>query len=245
MVQKNKAKTVVKNPNRSRAAGYKAHFSGIKAIGFDFDGTLIMSEDKKAVEFENVFTEKFNISNGVAAAYNTLAGSGMNRKEKVKVLFATFLHRKPTVQELKIVENHFGQHYQNSLKTCPLFQCSNLIKELKKQVKYLFLLSLENKREVTKIAKHCGVASYFNEILGGPKSKIENLSHVLRKHKLRPDEVIYVGDAHSDVVASRKMKVKVILLGKKHIYEKLKEDLQADFVFSSLCDLPKDINHFS
>lgn len=217
--------------------------TAVKAIGFDFDGTLIMSEEKKAAEFEKVFREKFHTSNGVAAAYKKLAGAGQNRQEKVKALFQKILHRQPTLKELKIVEDHFGQHYKNSLRTCPLFQCNNLIKELKKQVHYLFLLSLENKKEVTAIAKHCNVSKYFDEILGGPRSKVENLQHVLTKHKLKPEEVIYVGDAHSDVIASRKMKVKVILLGKKHVYEKLKEDLEADFVFSSLCDLPKDFNN--
>ena len=75
--------------------------------------------------------------------------------------------------------------------------------------------------------------------------KTENLRHILKKHHLKPSEVLYIGDAHSDVIASRKMKVKVILLGKQHTFEKLKDDLEADFRFSNLCELPhilKDIN---
>ncbi len=96
---------------------------------------------------------------------------------------------------------------------------------------------------MVKIAEHCGVAKYFDEILGGPKSKVENLKHILKEHQLQPSEVLYVGDAHSDVIASRKLKIKVVLLGRKHTYEKLKEDLEADFVFSSLCELPASIFH--
>ena len=103
----------------------------------------------------------------------------------------------------------------------------------------MFLLSLENKKEVKAIAKHCGVARYFNEILGGPKSKIENFIHILKKHNIKPREALYVGDSHGDVKAAKQMKIKIILLGKKHLSKKLKEDLQADYVVSDLCQISK------
>lgn len=211
----------------------------IKAIGFDFDGTLVVSEDMKAKEMAKVFQEKFAVKKGVVSAYKKLLG--MNRHEKVVKLFDLFVKRKPNWKELKVVEEHFGKHYERSLRVCPLFQCTNVIKELRKQVDFLFLLSLENKTEVKRVLKRCKLAKYFNEILGGPKTKIENFKHVLKKHHLKPSEVIYIGDSHSDVIASKNLGMKVVLLGKKHVFEKLKEDLQADFVFSSLCELPHQI----
>ena len=212
--------------------------NNIKAVGFDFDGTLIMSEEQKAIEMEKVFREKFKIQNGVKTAYQRLSGKALSREEKVKALFRLLLDRKPTPKELNIITEHFGKHYERSLRTCPLFQCTNIIKELRKQVDFIFLLSLEDKKEVKSIADHCGLGKYFDEILGGPASKVENLKHVLKKHKLQPQEVLYIGDAHTDIIASKEVKVRTILLGKKHMYEKLKEDLEADFRFSNLCDVP-------
>ncbi len=211
----------------------------IKAIGFDFDGTLIMSEEQKAKAMIDIFRESFNTKKGIAKAYQKASLHGLNRQQKINFIFHNLFHRQPTKKEFATITNQFSQRYQQSMNTCPLFQCSNMIKELRRQVKFIFLLSLENKREVKKIAKHCGVAKYFDEILGGPKSKVQNLQHILRKHTLKSTEVIYIGDAHSDVIASKKLKIKVVLLGKKHTYEKLKEDLEADFRFSSLCDLPR------
>lgn len=213
----------------------------IRAVGFDFDGTLIMSEEQKAKQMAAVFREKFDLKKGVERAYHQLSGRALNREEKVKALVKQLLHRKPTKKELNGVKEHFGKHYQQSLRTCPLFQCTNILKELKKQVDFIFLLSLEEGREVKNIVEHCGLAKYFDEILGGPKPKVENLKHVLKKHKLKQQEVIYVGDAHSDVMSSRKIGVKTILLGKKHLYEKLKEDLEADFRFSNLCEVPEGV----
>ena len=213
----------------------------IKAIGFDFDGTLIMSEDKKSGEMASVFNEKFGITKGVKKAYEKLVGTGKNRNQKVDYLFKQFMKRKPTKKELQDISNHFGDHYAQDMGKCPLFQCTNIIKELKEQVDFMFLLSLENKKEVKLVAQQCGVAQYFDSILGGPTSKVENLQEVITKHTFKPQEILYIGDSHSDVVASKKLKMKVILLGKKHTYEKLKEDLKADFVFSSLCEIPHSI----
>ncbi len=209
----------------------------IKAIGFDFDGTLIKSEEQKAKEMAKVFKEKFGSSEGVEKAYIQFEGKARNRRDKIILLCRNLFKRNPTRKELQSLKKHFGEHYTQGLRTCPLFECTNLLKELKKQVKFLFLLSLEERREVAKVAKHCGVAKYFDEILGGPRGKAEHFLHVIKKHHIKPSEVIYIGDSHSDVTASKKAGIKVVLLGKKHTYERLKQDLEADFRFSSLCDV--------
>ena len=216
----------------------------IKAVGFDFDGTLVLSEEKKAREMAKVFREKFRVQRGVPTAYRKVAGTGKNRQEKVTLLFRQFLRRKPTRQELRAMDEHFGFHYEQSLHRCPLMQCTNVLGELKKQVEFLFLLSLENKREVHRIAEHCGLGKYFAEILGGPKSKQENLLHVVKKHQLKPQEVLYVGDSAGDILAAKKVGVKVVVLQKNFRYRELLKKLGADFTFSSLCALPKRVEEF-
>ncbi len=205
----------------------------MKVIGFDFDGTLIMSEDRKKEAMVAVFNEKFGVSKGVGKEYALL--HGMNRNAKVEKLFEKFLGRKVMKKELKIVADHFGEHYIQNVNTCPLLECADVLKKIK--VDFMFLLSLENQKEVKKIAKHCGIAMYFDEILGGPRGKLENFKHVLKDHKVKPSEVLYVGDAHSDVVVAKKLGVKVAIIGKKHLLK----DENADFVIKNLCELEKII----
>lgn len=217
----------------------------IRAVGFDFDGTLIMSEEKKIAEITTVFREKFKITKGVVAAYKNLSNKALNRAQKIEAMCLKLLKRKPTLKEQQDIAQDFGKHYEQSLRTCPLFQCTNIIKELKKQVNFIFLLSLEDAKEVKQIASHCGLAKYFDEILGGPNSKVDNLKHILKKHHLKPQEVVYIADATSDIVASKKVKVKVVLIQKRFSYKKLRESLEADFAFSSLCDLPITIDKYS
>ena len=216
----------------------------IKAVGFDFDGTLIMSEELKALQFVRIFKERFNVEKGVLSCYKRISRKGINREEKIRLLFEHFLKRKPTSSELKELDDEFGRYYEQSLKTCPLFQCTNIIRDLKKQVDFLFLLSLENKREVERLVRHCGLSIYFDEILGGPTAKVDNLKYVLAKHHLKASEVLYIGDSTSDIIASRKVKVKVVLIQKKFSYHQLLETLETDFVFSSLCEVPTMIEKF-
>lgn len=213
----------------------------IRAVGFDFDGTLIMSEEVKAKEFAKVFLEKFHVRLGVERAYTQISKEGKSRDAKTRALFRRFLKREPTVRELRVIHQHFSEHYKRSLRTCPLFACTNIIKELKKQVDFLFLLSLEEKKDVVMLLKHCGLYSYFDEVLGGPANKVENLRHVLQKHHVKPSEVMYIGDKTSDVIASRKVHVKMVLVNNKFNYEYIHQKLRADFKFSSLCDVPIDI----
>ncbi|MBI2662772.1 HAD family hydrolase [Candidatus Woesearchaeota archaeon] len=207
----------------------------VKAAGFDFDGTLVVSDALKERLYQDIFKENY----GVMVYYKE--GKARSREEKIRYFFDTFVKRKPTVREVERISREFGRRYENSLRTCPLFQCTNMVKELRKQVKFTFLLSLENKREVVTLLKHCGLVKYFDEVLGGPKSKVENFRHVLRKHHLKSREVVYVGNSDSDVLSSKTVKVKSVLIKKRFSYNDLRKKLQADFVFSSLCDVPAGI----
>ncbi len=217
----------------------------IQAVGFDFDGTLILSEKIKAQAFAKIFHDLYNINHGLEPFYQKISKEGISRQEKITQLMHHFLKRPPTKKEIKNINQLFTQFYETSLRTCPLFACTNILSELKKKVNFLFLLSLEEKSDVLQILKHCGLHRYFNEVLGGPASKVDNLKHIIKKHHLNPSQIIYVGDKTSDIIACKKVKIKVVLLQKRFNYHTLRETLAADFVFSSLCDLPLDINKYS
>lgn len=209
----------------------------IKAIGFDFDDTLIVAEKEKSKIFEEVFYRKYKIKKGVKQAYESLLGKA-NREEKIKKIIKKILKRNPTKKEVKEFSYAFGKGYEFKLSFCPLVQCINVLKELKKQTTFMFLLSLENRKEVMSVAKHCGIAKYFGEILGGPKSKIENLKHVLEKHHVKPEETIYIGDSKGDIIYAKKLKIKTIGLQRNFLYRQFLKKLGADFTFSNLCEIP-------
>lgn len=209
----------------------------IKAVGFDFDDTLIVSEKEKSTIFEEVFYRRYGIKKGIKRAYEGLRGKA-GREEKIRVIIRKLLKREPTSKEVREVSYAFGKGYEFKLAHCPLIECTNMLKELKEQVKFTFLLSLENKKEVVNIARHCNIAKYFDEILGGPKPKTENLRHVLENHHLNPEETIYVGDSEGDIMKSKQLDIIPIGISRKFKYRKLLKELGAYFTFSSVCEIP-------
>ncbi|MFC2169725.1 HAD family hydrolase [Acidobacteriota bacterium] len=215
----------------------------IYAVGFDFDDTLILSEREKSGIYEEIFFRKYGCKKGVKEAYNRLRGKA-NRTEKIKYIVNQLLEKEPEENEVEELSGMFSREYESKLSHCPLVQCANILKELKKQVKFMFLLSLENKKEVEDVAAHCGVAQYFDEILGGPASKIENFKHVCDKHHINPEEIVYIGDSEGDVIKSKKLNIKAVGIQRDFSYRELLKKLGADFTFSSLCDVPyKHLTH--
>ncbi len=173
----------------------------ITSIGFDFDDTLVFSETTKERIFADIFAKEYGIEEGVIPAYRSLRGKA-NREEKIDRLIRELLEREPAHSEVEKISTAFGEQYKTRLATCPVADCVDVIKELKKYVNLLFLLSLENTNEVLSVAEHCGIAPYFDVILGGPKSKRENFEKLIREYPVRPSETLYIGDSKQDVIIS-------------------------------------------
>lgn len=209
----------------------------IKAVGFDFDNTLIMSEKEKLNLIEEIFASKYNIKKGVKLAYKNLMGKA-NNEEKLRMLIRKFLKREPSEREIRELHYTFKKGYEYKLSSCPLVLCINILKELQDQVDFMFLLSLEDKDIVKDVARHCGIAKYFDEILGGPKSKVENFKYIIENKKIKPDEIIYIGDSKEDIIKSKMLKIKAFGIQQNSYQREILKRLGADFTFSNFCQLP-------
>jgi len=211
----------------------------IKAVGFDFDDTLVMSEKEKENIFTEIFTAKYGIKKDVRKGYQSLRGNA-NRREKIELIIKKLVGRKPSKKEVNEFYSAFSAGYRYKMFLCPLVQCTNILKEVKKQTEFMFLLSLEEKRDVVASARKCGLDAYFDEILGGPKPKAENFKHIVKKHGFKPDEVIYIGDSKGDIITAKKMGFRAIGIQKNTTSQNLLKQLGADFTFSKLCYLQLD-----
>ncbi len=181
----------------------------IHAIGFDFDNTLIISDKRKATLVADIFKHKYGITRGVKSAYQELKGT-LNREQKLRILVKKFTGKEPTRREIQTLNYEFNKGYEYTLSSCPLVHGIGVLKELRKKTKFMFLLSLENKKEVALVAKHCGLDKYFDEILGGPKSKHDNFLHILKKHKIKAENALYIGDSVTDVQKAKELTIPVI-----------------------------------
>jgi beta-phosphoglucomutase-like phosphatase (HAD superfamily) len=208
----------------------------IRAIGFDFDDTLIISEREKEKVIVEIFEHTYGITRGVKAAYTRLRGK-MNRDQKLLTLVRELVNKEPTKKELKDLDYAYSKGYEFNLSSCPIIHCVSLLKQLRKKVDFMFLLSLENKREVEAVAKHCGVDKYFDEILGGPKSKMQNFDHLIKKHKVDPAHAIYVGDSAADVKKATKLGFRMYAVNPSKTKRAQLKKLGAQKTTADLCDI--------
>jgi len=181
----------------------------MKVIGFDFDGTLILSEDIKANLFDEIFREHYGLKS-VKKFYPSLRG--ISRKDKIKKVFSHFLARSPSSRELHNIDFAFSKGYEYRMSTCPLVKCVSALKVIRKKFDFMFMLSLENQREVRELASHCGLNRYFDVILGGPKSKEQNLRFLMRKRKFHAKQALYVGDSKSDLALAKKLGMRSLIV---------------------------------
>lgn len=215
----------------------------IKSIGFDFDGTLIDSEKYKLEIIKEIFYKKYGITKGVVPAYKSLLGKA-NRKGKLRILIRKFLNREPQNKEIKELNHAFSKGYEYKLSHCPLAKCTEMLEKIKNKVSFMFLLTLEEKDVVEKIMRHCGISKYFDVILGGPKSKINNFNYLCKKYKIKPEETLYIGDSKGDIINSKKLKFNFMGINSKKFERMMLNKLGADFTFSDLCEIPiKHITH--
>jgi len=213
----------------------------IDAIGFDFDDTLFVSETDKARIIAKIFKQCCSATSGVNAEYRKLVGTGIAVEKKLKMIFRKFVHRIPKKKELAMVRKMYDYEYSKSLLSCKLMQCSNIIRDLRKQIKVLFIVTLNPAKEVIPALKHCGMLKYFDEVCGGPKTKVQNFRGILKKYKLNANNVVFIGDSNGDLRSAKKAKIHFIGLTKSNARRQLMRKLGAHFTFSSLCDIPPEL----
>lgn len=67
----------------------------IRAVGFDFDDTLILSEEDNAGIYEEIFQKKYGLTTGVGDHYRKLVGKA-SREEKLRTRVEALTGEKPT-----------------------------------------------------------------------------------------------------------------------------------------------------
>lgn len=213
----------------------------IKAAGFDFDGTLFLTEDDKARIAENSLAF-IHPAKGAAKDYAGMAGMKLSRKQKLEVLFRKYCG-KPNRKIMRSLMNVFDIQYKNRLAVCPLVQCVDVLKTIKKQVGIVFLVSLTEKKIVVEALKHCGLYKYFTQVYCGG-DKTVHFKGIMKQKNLLPEEVLYIGDAESDILASRNAGIHFVGITKKSGRSKLLRQLGAHKVIRSLCEFPGSIREW-
>ena len=198
-----------------------------KFVVFDFDGTLVDSREV-AVKIYNQLAEKYNTKK--MESIERLRGLPLLKR--FEVLDIPFY-------KLPFLAADFTKQYKHSINIIAMV-CGmrEVLIELKRRGYQLAIVSSNSESNIRDYFKRNNldvietVVSSVN-VLG----KHKDIKKLLALHKLKPSEVIYVGDEIRDVEACKKIGIKIIWVNWGYDVLEVFQDEQPDFIASS----PEDI----
>ncbi len=181
----------------------------IKAIVFDFDGVLVESAQLKTEAFREVFSE-WPEKTEAGVSYH-LKNMGISRYVKFKHFYENILCEPYTEEIGEALGSRFSGIVLEKVKKAPLVKGTEDFFR-KNRDKYLcFIASGTPQQELDDIVFSKGLGKYFKRIFGAPATKTEMITAIMTAHNLTSHEVVFVGDAESDMKAAREAKVHFVL----------------------------------
>ncbi|WP_177184738.1 HAD-IA family hydrolase [Sporolactobacillus nakayamae] len=174
----------------------------LKAILFDFDGTLADSKETFLSAY-NELAQRHDYKKVTVEALDTLKSCSM--RERCAMLGIPF-HKIP------FLVGEFSKRYQNSLTNIPLMVgVREMLGELSAAGYALAILSSNEEKNIRVFLKNHGL-DCFSTVMCSKKlfAKDRLIRKYLKQNCLTPSQVVYIGDEERDILASRKSGIRVI-----------------------------------
>tara|TARA_B100000315_G_scaffold232769_1_gene245287 strand:- start:529 stop:1125 length:597 start_codon:yes stop_codon:yes gene_type:complete len=171
----------------------------IKVIVFDFDGTLIDSNQLKYEAFFKLFP-----SDGLHKKIVTEVLSEILEESRYVILREIIKRLNAEMNEYELdnrvqeLATEYNDLVVDGAKRCrEKTGAKEVLESLSKKYK-LYLNSLTPEVSLKDIVKHKKWGNYFCGIFGYPNDKVSVLLEIIRKETIEPDELLVVGDGKSD-----------------------------------------------
>ena len=204
----------------------------LKGIIFDFDGVIAESVQLKTDAFASLY-KKYgdNIVKKVIEHHE--ANGGMSRFEKIKLYHGSYLNKAITNEEIEELANQFSELVVEKVIDSPYVP--GVFKYIQKcYEKYnLFISTGTPTNEMKQILIGRGIAEYFMEIHGSPEKKSVHISKIMSKYNYHPDELIFYGDANTDIDAAEQACIPFVLIKNsfnKNLVKKFKGRIINNFI---------------
>jgi len=184
----------------------------LKAIVFDFDGTLLESADIKTDAFADLFREYPEHRDAILHYHETHAG--ISRYVKFRAIYRDILQKPLSLIEEQQLGDAFRELVLGKMDACPLVPGAVGFLTKVRTHSRCFIASGTPEGELREVVARRGIDKYFDGVYGSPATKPEILRRIRDQHALNPLQMLYVGDALSDLQAAQAESVP--FLGRTH-----------------------------
>lgn len=178
----------------------------IKAFVFDFDNTLLASDELVVRSFfkgyEKVMGKKVSIEEVISHYGPDEEGvfyGIMQDREKANLAFKYYLEEYESLEK-ELFRDGFNKKY------------INILKNIKNNGYKLYLLTGRSKRSTIISLKYFGLEELFDDVYCGSfygVNKPESFRKLEKDYSLSNDEIIYFGDTMNDIKSCKEVDVKI------------------------------------
>jgi len=174
---------------------------GIKALLFDFDGVILDSLNVKTQAFYNMYLP-YGVEIAQKAANHHLEHGGVSRFEKFRIYHKDFLGIDLSKEEIDKLADEFSERVLRGVIESPeVTGIRNTLEHLKDNYR-MWVITGTPTSEIRIIGEATNFTQYFVEMYGSPEKKDFWTKKILAEESLKPEEVVFIGDATTDYDAA-------------------------------------------
>lgn len=181
----------------------------ITSLILDMDGVIIESVDIKTDAFRTLFSRWPGQVDEIMSYH--LRNMGISRYAKIRYFYENILHEPYHEEVGERMAQEFSAIVLQKVKEAPLVPGIRRFLEERAGRYQVFVASGTPQDELSEIIYYRGMEDLFTEIYGAPETKAGIIEKILKKWNLGKKEVIFVGDAETDLEAARMTGVYFIL----------------------------------
>ena len=170
----------------------------IKVIVFDFDGTLVESNQLKYDAYFELFPKELRFAELIRSVL-----SEMYEKSRY-VIIETILRRlgETSNENLQQRCSELAEQYNDIVvagaKTCPEKEGANRLLESLNGKYKIYVSSTTPDTPLKEIISSRNWGNYFEDVIGYPHKKDQTLQQIMRFENVQPHETVVIGDGQSD-----------------------------------------------
>ena len=178
----------------------------IKNIFFDFDGVIAESVSAKTDAFEEMYLPYGKDIAAKVVEYHKLHG-GVSRYEKFKYFHKEFLNEVINQEKINELAIQFSNIVLDKvINSDEVIGANYFIEKYHKKFKFWIITGTPT-TEMELIAEKRKLRTFFIGLHGSPNNKRYWTENLIKKYNLQRDEIIFLGDATTDMDAANFSKI--------------------------------------